>query len=274
MTTRRPVRHLAGKTASRRTDLGFILLGVASALVLVGLFVWGQRAPAQLDSELCPEGDDPVVQVIILLDPSDSLNVVQKGVVDRILRYLEDSIPERSEIRLYTVAASGRRDTVPKFRRCVPSHPIDSPGTNYDMMQRDYNDKFRSPLESNLRTLLDGPNDTVSPIVEAIQVSVVSAFRPRDAAIPRRLVIVSDMMQNSSDLSFYPPPTPDYEIFTRNPAYSTLRVDLSSVEVTVFLLARRDTGGPGASRQLKQFWEDYLLDQGAVARPRWVDVEG
>ena len=276
MTTRRPIQ----KSPSKRTDPWFVVLGVLSVLALISLFIWGQREGPQFDSDRCPRNVAPTAQVVVLLDPSDSLSSVQKqSVVSRLLEDLEN-VPEQTEIRVYTVARAGRRELVPEVRTCMPPHPdsvgtLESLKTNRVIMEREYAEGFRIPLEQRLQTLLDVPSDTVSLIVEAVQASVVDAFQPRNASILRRVLIVSDMVQHSPDLSFFRQ-TPDFGAFARNPNYGTLRVDLSSVEVTVFLLARRGIAGRVQAGQLKVFWEDYFLDQGvkAAARPRWVDVEG
>lgn len=272
-------------STSKGTDpanIWYGALSVVAVAAIIALFVWGQRPPLRIDSDSCLLDDAPPAQVAVLLDPSDSLSTVQRrSVASRLVEVLERSMPERTEIRLYTIARAGRRDASPEMRVCVPPHP-DSLGAfegrlwgNRTIIEREYSRDFRDPLYARLITLLDVPSDTVSPILEAVQAAVVDAFQPRGASIPRHVLVVSDMVQNSSDLSFFRE-APDFGKFARNPTYGTLSVDLNGVRVTVFLLARRGTAGRLQMGELRVFWEDLFLDLGADAgaRPQWVPIEG
>ncbi len=252
-------------------------IGALALAILVALFLWGQRGNRAFDSANCPEDEDYAAQIAILVDPSDTLTRVQEGSgALRVLRAIEDA-PATTEIRVFTVAQAGRGNTGAVFRVCKPVHPDDvsSLTGNPMLAERRYRDGFLAPLDRTLSALLDVEGDSISPIVEGIQVAAVSAFQPRDADIPRRLLIVSDMIQNSRNLSFYGDPV-EFGPLSRNPDYGTLRVDLSGVEVSVFLLARRGGAGRIQGGTLRGFWEDYFLDQNAspLARPRWVMVEG
>ena len=246
--------------------------------ILVALFVRGQRGSRAFDAANCPEDGDYAAQIAILVDPSDTLTSVQEGSgAPRVLATIESGAPATAEIRVYTVGRAGRGDTRAVFRVCKPVHPdeVGSLTGNPAMAERRYQEDFLAPLEQALAALLSVEGDSISPIVEGIQVAAVGAFQPRDADIPRQLLIVSDMIQNSRNLSFYREPV-EFGPLSRNPDYGTLRVDLAGVEVSVFLLARRGGAGRIQGGTLRGFWEDYFLDQGAspLARPRWIMVEG
>ena len=266
------------RRVQQRKDRRGVVVGGVAALFLVGLFLWGQRGGRSLDSANCPHDRRYAAQVAILVDPSDSLTIVQgSSATPRIVEAIERDAPETAEIRVYTVGRVGRGDTTAVFRACKPAHPDGvSPLTgNPRIAERRYREDFLTPLQQTLAALLDVEGDTISPIMEGIQATAVNAFQPRNAYIPRQLLIVSDMIQNSADLSFYTDPV-DFGPLSRNPDYGTLRVDLSGVAVTVFLLARRGDAGRIQAARLRVFWEEYFVDQGAEpgARPRWVSVEG
>ena len=254
------------------------VIGLLALAALIALFVRGQRGSRAFDAANCPEDGDYAAQIAILVDPSDTLTNVQEGSgAPRVLETIENGAPATAEIRIYTVGQAGRGNTRAVFRVCKPVHPDDvgSFTGNPALAERRYEEDFRAPLEQALTSLLSVEGDSISPIVEGIQVAAVSAFQPRDADIPRQLLIVSDMIQNSRDLSFYRDPV-EFGPLSRSPDYGTLRVDLSGVEVSVFLLARRGGAGRIQGGTLRGFWEDYFLDQGAspLARPRWIMVEG
>ena len=265
------------KRAEKRKNLGGAVIGVVAAVILVALFVRGQRQERVFDAVNCPEDEEYAAQIAILVDPSDTLTNVQEGSgAPRVLQAIEDA-PVTTEIRVYTVGRAGRGDTRALFRVCKPAHPdsVSSLTGNPALAERRYEDEFLSPLQQTLAALLNVEGDSISPIVEGIQVAAVSAFQPRGADIPRQLLVVSDMIQNSRNLSFYRESV-EFGPLSRNPDYGTLRVDLTGVEVSVFLLARRGGAGRIQGGTLRGFWEDYFLDQGAspLARPRWIMVEG
>ena len=276
---RRHARRQAKKRrqAEKRKNILGAVIGALALVVLVGLFLRGQRQGRAFDSVNCPEDEDYAAQIAILVDPSDTLTNVQEGSgAPRVLQAIEDA-PVTAEIRVFTVGQAGRGNTSAVLRLCKPAHPDDvsSLTGNPMLAERRYRDEFMAPLQQTLAALLNVEGDSISPIVEGIQVATVSAFQPRAADIPRQLLVVSDMIQNSRNLSFYREPV-DFGPLSRNPDYGTLRVDLTGVEVSVFLLARRGGAGRIQSGTLRGFWEDYFLDQGAspLARPRWIMVEG
>ncbi len=261
----------------RRKNLVGWLVGGVSTLVLVSFLVWGQMTGGPgLDFANCPEDRSYAAQIAILVDPSDSLTSVQRSVVPRILETIEFDAPETAEIRVYALSRAGRGDTASVLRTCVPAHPDDvSPLTgNPQIAAREY-EEFTTSLQSELSALLDVQGDIVSPLLEGIQAAVVNAFQPRTSNMPRQLLIASDMLQNSPALSFYREVV-DFGSLSRNPDFGTLRVDLSGVEVSVFLLARGGEAGRLQAGNMRRFWEDYFLDHGAhpTARPRWINVEG
>ncbi|MCY4397968.1 MAG: hypothetical protein OXE96_01295 [Gemmatimonadetes bacterium] len=265
------------RRAARRKNLGGVVIGALAAAILVALFVRGQRQGRVFDAVNCPEDEEYAGQIAILVDPSDTLTAVQEGSgAPRVLQGIEDA-PATTEIRVYTVGQAGRGNTAAVLRLCKPAHPdgVSSLTGNPQLAERRYRDEFLAPLQQTLAALLNVEGDSISPIVEGVQVAAVSAFQPRAADIPRQLLVVSDMIQNSRNLSFYREPV-DFGPLSRNPDYGTLRVDLSGVEVSVFLLARRGGAGVIQGGTLRSFWEDYFLDQGAspLARPRWIMVEG
>ena len=271
---------MSRRSRRRREKRNNLIGGVAIAalvLVLVSMFVWGQIGGGPVfDQVNCPEDGSYAAQIAVLVDPSDSLTTVQQSVVSRIVETIEFDAPETAEIRVYALSRTGRGDTASALRTCVPPHPdgVSSFTGNPQIAAREY-EEFTMTLQGELSALLDVRSDVVSPLIEGIQVAVVNAFQPRTSNTPRQLLIVSDMLQNSPAMSFYREAV-DFGPLSRSPDYGTLRVDLSGVEVSVFLLARGGEAGRLQAGNMRRFWEDYFLDQGAhpAARPRWVNVEG
>lgn len=273
-----------GRKRSKKEDLdrqnrvGQWLIGLS--ILAAAAFAWfvTRNGAPPLDAALCPQDRNYPAQIAALLDPSDPLNTPQSFVVDRITGAFEREVPEMTEIKTFTVARAGRQDTVPDYRICKPTHPdstswleeADRGGQNI----REAYDNFQEGLHQSLRGVLQQPGDTASPILAAIQTSVLSAFRPRDVNTPRWLVVVSDMAQNSDCWTFYGDrANTSFRDLSQQSCFRSLRVDLTGVRVTVYQLARLGVTGRIQQRNLRQFWDDYFLDMGADP-PVWVDVEG
>jgi hypothetical protein len=101
----------------------------------------------------------------------------------------------------------------------------------------------------------------------AIQAIAVSAFQAADAAsasgtpLPKRLVIVSDMLENSEAGNHYRG-APDFLAFKLTPAYARVRSHLDDVAVTIFYLRRDDAAGVQGVSHIR-FWNQWFADQGA-----------
>lgn len=108
-----------------------------------------------------------------------------------------------------------------------------------------------------------------SPILEQIQsLSRLPAFSER--AGRKQLIIVSDMLQNTTDLQFCKTQghLPSFSKFKESPEFDRVRpASLVGTDVTIYMLVR---GMLGEARypfctepELTQWWKDFLTDAGA-----------
>ena len=110
-----------------------------------------------------------------------------------------------------------------------------------------------------------------SPILETLQaISRVPGFKPGS-----RLVIVSDLLQNSDSAQFCRTQghMPRYARFKKRPVYARIRpLSMEGIETDVLLLQRQGFGHPQGLRycsgedELRRFWQDFLSDHGASVR--------
>ena len=268
------------REAEKKKTLRAWAVIVPAVLILCGFFVFGQLSQPQAGADHCPLDGQFAAHVAVLVDPSDALTAVQqRSALGRLIESL-DRVPERAEIRIYSVARIGRDGRAgADLRLCVPPHP-DSIGWlagrlwgNYRLNAMNYDRDFIEPLRLVLGELLAAPSDSVSPIVEAIQAASVDAFPQASTTVSRELIVVSDMVQHTIDLSFFRE-APDFGVFGGSPVYATLRVDLAGVTARIFLLARRGMPGRLQGDRLQEFWDDYFIDSGTSGEPQWVPVEG
>ena len=107
-----------------------------------------------------------------------------------------------------------------------------------------------------------------SHIMEAVrEFSVTFLRRPPYSHLRRRLILVSDLLQHSETLSLYDMldrgQTIDLVAITESwPTVSLLDTDLTGTNVTIYYVPRR--AGFEESRELAQFWSDWVHQQGGV----------
>jgi hypothetical protein len=239
---------------------------VAATLLAVGtvFYLKGQSAAVPTDpSTLCPTKRPPADVTVILLDVSDKFSEPQRIQVQNHLARLRDSISRFGLVEVYTVDRLRRRVTEPVVHVC-------NPGTGADLnriyqnpaLARKKWDAFASSLTADIDRQISAPALSTSPIFEAIQATALRTFgNPKHDGLPKRLVIVSDLLQHvPGALSMYDG-VPPFESFKTTPYFTRVRSDLSGVSVLVFYLTR-----PGVEQQDRRhiaFWDGYFQAQGA-----------
>lgn len=263
-------RGLSGRDAPRRglsiktRIAGATVFAVSLVGIGVALSLKSRSVSVPTDPEtLCPSKRPPAEVAVILLDVSDRFSEPQRLQIQNHLARFRDSIPRFGLVEVYTVDRLGRRVTEPVTHLC-------NPGTGTDLNRVYQNpelakkrwDGFARKLRSDLNRQISSPALASSPIFEAIQAAAIRTFgNPEYDGVPKRLVIVSDLLQNvPGGLSMYAG-VPSFESFKTTPYFSRVRSDLQYVSVLVYYLAR-----PGVARQDRAhlaFWEDYFRSQGA-----------
>jgi hypothetical protein len=256
---------------SSSTTLKIAAAAVAAAVLVGGgavLAIKGHAAAVPIEPvSLCPAQRPPSEIDVLLLDVSDRFSEPQRLQLQNQLARFRDSIPRFGLIEVYTVDRLSRRVTEPVAHLC-------NPGTGDDLNKIYQNPElarkkwqgFAGKLNADIQHQVALPPMKTSPIFEAIQAAALRTFgKPEYDGLPKRLVIVSDLMQNvPGSLSMYDG-VPPFQSFEKSGYYSRVRSDLSGVSVLLYYLAR-----PSVKQQSSAhlaFWRDYLQAQGA-------DVEG
>jgi hypothetical protein len=243
---------------------------VALALVAGGatLAIKGRAAAVPTDATtLCPTKRPPSEIMVILLDVSDRFSEPQRLQIQNQMARLRDSIPRFGMVEVYTVDRLRRRVTEPVSHLC-------NPGTGADLNKIYQNpqlakkkwDGFATKLRADVDHQIEKPAHQTSPIFEAIQATALRTFgKPEYDGLPKRLVIVSDLLQHvPGGLSMYQG-VPPFESFKKSPYFSRVRSDLEGVSVLVYYLVR-----PGVAEQDRKhiaFWDAYFHAQGADMEP-------
>jgi hypothetical protein len=239
--------------------LALILIGVGTGLALKSRSATVATDPVTL----CPTKSPPAEVLVVLLDVSDRFSEPQRLQIQNQLTRLRDSIPRFGLIEVYTVDRLSRRVTEPVSHVCNPGTGVDLNRIyqNPDLARKKWQ-AFATKLAGDVDRQISKPALRTSPIFEAIQATALRTFgKPEYDGLPKRLVIVSDLLQNvPGGLSMYDG-VPEFASFQSTPYFSRVRADLHGVSVLLLYLVRADQPRQG-SRHLA-FWQDYLQSLGA-----------
>src|SRR5690606_14736364 len=116
---------------------------------------------------------------------------------------------------------------------------------------------------AKLDELLAAPDSASSPIYEAIQAVAVRSFgRPEYDGVAKRLIVVSDLLQNVPGKDSHYREVREFDEFGSSAYFSQVRADLDDVRVHLYYMNRSDQSAQGAEHI--RFWDDYFSAQGAA----------
>lgn len=275
--TRRRRRPPSGWEGLPGWQKGVLVLGAIVAvavLYLLGRFVVLAPGPPERDAVTgCPE-TGPLALTAILVDVTDQVGAISRT---DVLAHLDEYVASSREdemVLAYEAKPVGMEIGDPLLTVCHPGDPETASEwtENPRLIRRRLEEQFERPLERLFADLLRREEAPTSPLLESVQ-SVAVSFLGREEyeGIPKRLILVSDLMQHSESLSFFRQPM-DYDAFATTTAAVALRTDLGGTEVEVLFLQR------AAHRRLDEtslidFWSRWIEDQGGVLS-RLVRVAG
>lgn len=247
-----------GSTPKIAGGVVILLFCISTLAGVVGYVLYLQGMHGRYDPDtFCPY-DGNHDRTAILVDASDPLSPTQ---VKRVREYLEDlrhRLSLHEWVGLYVLSETNLVLPSPVFALCNPGSAEEANllYENPERIRRQFAERFQKPMIAALAQLTtpSAPRAT-SPILEMIR-SVITDRRYRSSG-RRRLIIVSDMLQNTRDYSHY---TGDYsfELF-RAQAYAREFLNLSMLDVYVEVLyLKRTTTEALQTRRHVGFWELYF----------------
>ncbi len=264
--TRNRNRHRKSEPLSVLKSILGIVLIIAVVSAIIGLFYFqhieSKHRIVINKEDFCPR-DETVSQVTaIIVDATDPFNAIQKLGVVNLLDELISEIPRYGALAIYAVSTDESIRSSPVFFRCNPGRgqDIDPIFENPEMVEKQWKEGFRGPLEQEMKKNMESGSANSSPILESIQWVALQQFkREKSAHVVNRLVVISDFIHHTTDYSHYRN-RPDFKGFESSNYYKKTRVKLRGSNVALWFV-RRNTRV--SIESLKKFWQDYLRAQGA-----------
>ncbi|MDB5539916.1 MAG: hypothetical protein JWQ89_1643 [Devosia sp.] len=233
--------------------------GGALIAVLVG-FGWlymgaVQRNPERDANTMCPKVG-PTEQVLVLVDVTDPVGPIAQSDILNQLNAMADALPKGGLFELRTLKTGDvRTETI--FAACNPGDgsDLDHWTGNPEGARKRWDEKFDVPLKAAMGKALQAESADTSPIMAGIQQVAVDRLGSTQAkTISNRLVVISDLLENTPSFSMYKS-GPDFESYLGSKAAGEYGTDLAGATVEVWLL-RRDTEFPSSS--VAEFWKRWV----------------
>lgn len=268
---------MAKKSNKKRTSRGgekqtslstsVLVIGAVAVIAAFGVVFWWSDKEATANASdpktLCPTASGPVAMTAILLDLTDPLSPAQYS---QLMALLENEIDDASRGTQFTMgvvsedpASWGATDPLCKPQDATSANSLMQ---NARLIDTRYREQFLDPLRATLESMVSASGANRSPIMESLQALVAdsSGFVTYDG--PRRVVMVTDLLQYSDALDFYRGGS--WDSFRASPAYQRIGSTLDDVEVQIYQVPRPTTGIEDP-RVLDDFWANYFERQGAHA---------
>ncbi|WP_299656525.1 hypothetical protein [uncultured Jannaschia sp.] len=269
MTSRKQARRR--REAASGAGWGIFLTALVATSLAGGYFAWSYASSrVQIDeATLCPE-DGATGATMVLLDLTDPLTRPQG---DRLGTLLEKRVAELPEGTMISFGVVGgdvrRRGSI--FSSCKPADGREASQIyeNPAMIKARFEENFMVPLRAALDEAMRAPEESHSPIMESLQALIADTPEFETGEGPHDLVIVSDLLQNSEEISFYR--GEGWQTLEGRGGAGRLAGNLQDARVTIMRIPR-----PGAAsiphEQVDDFWSRYFDRQGA--RPPVVEALG
>ena len=246
---------------SRKGWLQICAVVVLIAVVGSAYFAVARGNKALDDETLCPSVPSSVT--VLLVDVTDPMTTAQKQDFRNQLNRLRSSIPRYGKLIVTKVDSSSNELLRPVIVRCNPGTAQDVSDWNGDPrgVQKDHDEKFVIPLDVAFDSLTRASAADHSPIFESVQsVALTELTKPEVADHPRKLVLVSDLLQNTESISFYGH-LPAADQLLSSPSFRRVRTDLDGIRVEIWMLERSDAPQT-QPRALIDLWDAAITAQG------------
>lgn len=259
-------RRRSGSDSYMTSIISIMFICIFAGVIIFGVwkFVESSQKPGIDSATSCPK-TGPVAYLAILIDKTDPLMLahLQKGrsIIDKFL----DEALVGTQVSLSTVPLDSGSDQITLGKICKPK-PVEEAEEwkeSLDIVQKRYEKKFEKPLEASLDALLVSSTSRTSPIMETLQefVTGIDGFVVDDK--PKKLIIMSNLVQNSKTFSFYR--GGDWNSFVESGGAGRLAKTLEGVEVYILRVPPDPRDKERINLKIvDDFWNRYFLAQGIL----------
>lgn len=234
---------------SEKDKQGYQILAGISVFVLLMIIV----AYFILQQRTCDE-NNPSAHVLIMIDTTDPLTAGQQKRVSQLVNDVKNEIETCQKFSIFALDAKLEGLSAPLFSACQPPKGSDANPfyQNRRLFEKKFRQSFQDLFENVLPRITRGGDGARSPIIEAL-VEIGERVDFSQKIKKRRLVLISDLLQNTDIFSF----------LTRTTGGLVPLANLTGVEVEMHVIQRNQNKNLQGD-VLTQFWIKYFQDSGAT----------
>ncbi len=254
-----------GTKAKRRDTVTWVaggaLLVVTAAVIVWVIYTQVSRDPPLDKITMCP-ASGPRGHIVLLVDKTDPLSFTQRQAFSVSIKELvETQVPEGHLLSIFVLGEKFENSAVPLIELCNPGSDVGKSelSANLKRLRSQYEERFVRPLEDVAKALVAEEPAGASPVFEMLQLVGINGFRKHSVKGPKRLVIVSDMLHNTSQFSMYTGPA-DFDQYEALDYAKRSQAELKDVFVELHYLM---TTPRLQTRRNLLFWERYFERAGA-----------
>ncbi|WP_323762661.1 hypothetical protein [Maricaulis sp.] len=261
---------------SGRDAIGLFNLAVVAAVIGGISYAAFKLTPDEYDSQTLCLADALPPHRVVVIDKTDLYSPEQAGGIEALILAERDGLAVGERFSLYELNESGQLRNTNSFSLCNPGagEQVNPLYRNPERIQARYEALFADPLDRALADLVLPKDAPSSPIIEALaRLAQDPSF---DNTVPgRRIVLVSDMLQNSEIFSVYGrrrgaldvriPPADTVATAIRDTYGDSLR----GVGLEIHLIPR-DRWEAEQRGPLRDYWNEVFRRLGVNAR--WADI--
>jgi hypothetical protein len=227
----------------------------ATALSLVAIATLFGEARANT----CAKSGSPSQVHAVLLDLSDPLTGPRLRAYEALIERLMAELPSGGQFDVYFIRGESKAISPPHARLCKPLIP-EGGGEKY--WQRRLEKSFYSPTRKVLleaKSASSGSRD--SPIIESIYNIGLSSFVGKSGAESSgKIIVISDLLQNSETLNFYSSRIPAFRSLKSGKVGMQWLRTSRRVAVEIIMIPSESHSSLQQSKEFQRFWLDYATE--------------
>jgi hypothetical protein len=256
-------------------ELFIRLAACLSIFLLISFVVWYAIHTKNYKTE-SESKRDPTTQclenvsgfVTVLIDRTDALTKTQSDSLNNIFLNIKKNIRKDEALIAYPIDAEAGVTPTTLTHICAPVTTLDASALtdNAKRIKLKFDSTFDAPLKELLDKLKAQKTENKSPIFEVLQ--SISSSKPSlddpSSSSRRELIIFSDMLQNSRDVSLYNlKNTSELEKLLKAKEILSLikATNFQDYSIKIYMIER--CGFTNQQRIAKVFWESILPKTGA-----------
>lgn len=250
---------------------GYLIMGIVSLILIsVAIFFFvNEEKKIKIDQKtFCPlENKENYGKTVALLDLTDKLNKAQKEFFIKEIEELKKNIPIHHSITIYTLDEDLDLNKSRKITMCNPG-TVDDINSTYEKISinpkeinKRWNKDFSNQIYNTVHNIIvDDNTQKTSPVMEMFQLIALNEFKGFQG-IDNNIIILSDMIQNTDQMSMYQNELVLFKDFRKSEYFSKVFTNLeNNVSIELLIIKRDGSRKMQQTKEFTNFWAQYFMN--------------